>query len=299
MHDQHRPSVLRLIRDARPTLPPAVDRVARLLLADPSAAAAMTISEVAREAGSSEASAVRLARELRLSGYRELRSMLRTEIAFNEGRTASFAGDAQAQMLGNDLSASDTLAETVAKIAFADARAVQDTADQLDLDALGRAVDTLASAQRIVTFGVGASAFAALDLQQKLARIGRSAVAFTDVHQGLPGVALLDGDDAAVIVSHSGFTTDAIDVLAAAKRAGVRTVGVTNAGRSPLSEGAGVVLLTAAQESEMRSGATASRIAQLSVVDMLFIATAQRDIESARSALSRTYLAISRGRSAG
>ncbi len=62
---------------------------------------------------------------------------------------------------------------------------------------------------------------------------------------------------------------------------------MTNHPGSPLARAADVVLTTAARETELRSGATASRIAALTVVDCLYILVAQRNLRSARAEPSR------------
>ena len=49
---------------------------------------------------------------------------------------------------------------------------------------------------------------------------------------------------------------------------------------------------TAVRETTYRSGAMASRIGQLTVVDCLFIGVAQRHLEQARAALEATYEAV-------
>jgi DNA-binding MurR/RpiR family transcriptional regulator len=51
------------------------------------------------------------------------------------------------------------------------------------------------------------------------------------------------------------------------------------------------VLLTAARETTFRSGAMTSRIAQLTVVDCLFVMLAQRDLPGTMNALERTFSA--------
>jgi len=51
------------------------------------------------------------------------------------------------------------------------------------------------------------------------------------------------------------------------------------------------VLLTAARETAFRSGAMTSRIAQLTVVDCLFVTLAQRDLPRTVDALERTFAA--------
>ncbi len=105
----------------------------------------------------------------------------------------------------------------VAKIAFADARAVEETAQQLDLDALHLVIDALVAAPRVDIYGVAASGSVALDFQQKLHRIGRVAFAWTDPHIALTSAALLTPGDVAVAISHSGATQDTIDALALAQ----------------------------------------------------------------------------------
>jgi DNA-binding MurR/RpiR family transcriptional regulator len=52
------------------------------------------------------------------------------------------------------------------------------------------------------------------------------------------------------------------------------------------------VLTTAARETTFRSGAMASRIAALTVVDCLFVAVAQRNYKQTLRALERTYAAV-------
>jgi DNA-binding MurR/RpiR family transcriptional regulator len=95
----------------------------------------------------------------------------------------------------------------------------------------------------------------------------------------------------AVGLSHTGTTVDTIDALREARRNGATTVAVTNFPWSPITEIADFVLLTAARETAFRSGAMTSRIAQLTVVDCLFVVLAQRDLEATQAALERTYAA--------
>jgi DNA-binding MurR/RpiR family transcriptional regulator len=66
---------------------------------------------------------------------------------------------------------------------------------------------------------------------------------------------------------------------------------VTNFPWSPVTEVADFVLLTAARETAFRSGAMTSRIAQLTVVDCLFVMLAQQDLPGTRAALERTFAA--------
>jgi DNA-binding MurR/RpiR family transcriptional regulator len=164
---------------------------------------------------------------------------------------------------------------------------------------LRTAVDAIAGARRIDVVGIGASGLVALDLQQKLHRIGLMAFGWTDAHAALTAVALTGPSDVLVAISHSGTTTDVLEPVALAAGRGATTVGLTNFGGSPLAAAAGVVLTTAARELPLRSAATASRIAQLAVVDCLFVGVAQRSYEAAGALLRGTYDAVQGRRAKG
>lgn len=273
------------IRSLLPGLARAEQRVAEVVLADAGSVAHRSITEVAEAANTSETTVTRFCKAIGAGGYPELRLALAAETARSAARGSP--------EVGGDIGPGDRLADVVAKVAFADARAVEETADQLDIAVLGSIVEVLAAANRVDVYGVGASAFVALDFQQKLHRIGRIAFAWTDVHGALTSAALLTAADVAVGVSHTGSTSDTVDALARAHLNGACTVALTNFPRSPITEVADHVLTTATRETTFRSGAMASRIAQLTVVDCLFIGVAQRHHESAQRALASTYGAVS------
>lgn len=266
-------------------LQPAMRRVAEYVLADPARASALTITDLAGACGTSEATVVRLCRELGLRGYPQFRLALAAEMGSRErpgGREAP----------SGDIAPGDDLASVIEKIAFADARAVEDTARSLSVAELEAVVDTMVTASRIDIYGVGASAFVAADLQQKLHRIGRVSFAFPDAHMALVSAALLKPGDVAIGISHTGTTLDTLDAVRVAAAHGATTVALTNAPRSPLARTADHVLRTAARETTFRSGATASRLAQLTVVDCVFVAVAQRTYEQSQAALEATYAAV-------
>jgi DNA-binding MurR/RpiR family transcriptional regulator len=272
------------IRALLPSLRPAQRRVAEAVLRDPAGTAELPIGRLAQDTGTSAATVMRFCRSAGFSGYPDLRLALARET----GREA--AGDGP--VLSPDIGRGDSLADIVAKIAFTDAAAVQDTAATLDLDALAGAVDAVAGARRIDVYGIGASGFAGQDLQQKLHRIGLLAFAWPDPHAALTSAALLDTDCVAIGISHTGSTTDTVDALQAARGSGARTIAITNYVPSPLTACADLVLTTAARETTFRSGAMASRIAQLAVIDCLFVGVAQRSYDRTVDRLTRTHRAV-------
>jgi DNA-binding MurR/RpiR family transcriptional regulator len=278
--------VLVRVRGLLPDLAPSERRVGEAVLADPAGVAAQTITSLARACLTSETTVMRFCRQLGFPGYPELRLALAAEAAMQADEELG------ARVAASDIAPTDDLAQVVAKIAYADAHAVKETGDQLDVAVLERVVEALVAAGRIDLYGAGASAFVAADFQQKLHRIGRAAFAWSDPHMALSSAALLRRGDVAIGISHTGATIDTVDALAEARRQGATTVGITNFPRSPLAQTADLVLTTAARETTFRSGSMASRLAQLTVVDCMFVGVAQRTYEDTLDALARTYEAI-------
>jgi DNA-binding MurR/RpiR family transcriptional regulator len=279
------PSLLIQIKALLPSLPPAEQRVATAAVADPAGVAGKTIRQLAHACDTSETTVVRFCRAIGLRGYPELRIGLAAAAGVEDG-TSGFSG------IGGDIGPADSLDDVVKKLGFADSRAVEDTVGQLDVATLKRVVDAVVAAGRVDVYGVGASALVALDLQQKLHRIGRAAHAWTDRHSALTSAALLKRRDVAIGVSHTGDTPDTFRTLAEAHDNGATTVAITNFPRSRITEVADHVLTTAVRETTYRSGAMASRIAALTVVDCLFVGVAQRDHAKTLKALERTYNAV-------
>lgn len=275
--------ILVTIRSLLPNLAPVERRVAQAVLDDPQGVAWRSISELARTCGTSATSVVRFCRAIGLRGYPDLRLALAGAVARDDVTSVTMAS--------HDIAPDDDAATITKKIAYADARAVTDTANHLDIATLVQVTEALAKAGRIDIYGVGASGFVALDLQMKLQRIGRPAFAWPDPHMAISSASLRGAGDVAIGLSHTGTTVDTIDVLREARSHGALTVAVTNFPWSPITEVADFVLLTAARETAFRTGAMTSRIAQLTVVDCLFVTLAQQDLPGTRVALERTFAA--------
>ncbi len=280
------PSTVLKIRSLLPSLAPAEQRVAQRIIDDPEGVANSSITQLARDCDTSEATVIRFCRTIDFAGYRELRLRLASEAGQARGARGSV------QELTGDINPDDTLVTVVQKIAYADARAVEDTGSQLDIETLQRVIELLDGARRIDIYGVGASAFVASDFQQKLHRIGMISHAWTDAHAMLTSAAVLRPGDVAVGISHSGSTSDTVGALAEARRKGASTIAITNFPRSPISEVSDHILTTAARETTFRSGVTASRLAQLTVIDCVFVGLAQLRYADTREALEATYEAV-------
>ena len=259
-----------------------MQRVATVIRDHPGIVLDRTISELATACHTSVATVVRFCRALGLSGYAQLRMSLATEL----GREAAQFGGGMT--LGAEIAQSDTLQEMAAKVAALEMLAIDETVSSLDFAALERVVSALDGAQRILLFGIGASQFVAQDLHHKLFRIGRNAFLLADPHEAWSAALLSPPKTVALGFSHSGNTADTVRYLDIARQAGALTVAITGSSDSPLAQAADEHLISHARESRLRAGAMVSRIAQLAIVDCLFLGVARQSYGETVDALQKT-----------
>ncbi|MFK4852273.1 MurR/RpiR family transcriptional regulator [Microbacterium sp. ZW T6_19] len=261
--------VLALVRRSLPRLSAAEARVADTILADPTLVVDLAINDLAKLCRTSVSTVARFAQTLGFSGYRELRVAAARTITLAQAQRARFGLDTTA------IDSHDGPEAIAAKLAAQEIDAIETTARGLDAEALDRVARALVAARHIDLFGQAASSLTAQDLQQKLARIGFSVSHSADPHLALTTASLRTSSDVVIAFSHSGQTAEVLRAVEVARDTGALAVGVTSAAESELALAADVVLLTHAHESPFRMAAMTSRIAQLVLVDILFVRVVQ------------------------
>lgn len=265
------------IEGMRDKFTPTERRIAELLLSDPESVGEMPIGSLAQRAGVSEASIVRLARKLQLKGYPELRLAL-----------AHDAGSRSLSQLHEDVTDEDQPSQILAKVVAGTQTTLNDTATVLDAGALEDAVHRLRNAKSISFIGIGASGVVAQDAQFRFLKAGIPCWALTDSASALTRMAALDGDDTVVAISHSGRSREVVLAAAEARSRGAFVLGITQFGSQSLVQHCDVVLFTSSRETAFRSEAMASRIAQLVILDSLFVAVAMSRYEEVTDRLEAT-----------
>ena len=239
-----------------------------------------SLKQIADDAGVSEAMVVKITKKLGFSGYRDFRTAVSQ---YNRQPTAE---------MHQELSADDTSQEIVQKVFRTSINALEETLSILDMEAFDRAADLIHRAKQRDFYGVGGSAQIARDVAHKFLRIGVRASVFDDSHMMLMSASLVEEGDVAIGFSHSGNTTAVIEAIQLARRNGARTIAITNYNSSALAHAADVVLCSTAQGSPLMGENAAARIAQLNILDAVFVAVAQRDYQAAERNLERTMSAV-------
>lgn len=279
-------SVQSTIEASIASLSPAERRVAASIRANPSIVLTHTITELGEASQTSVATVVRFCRSVGLSGYSHLRMRLATEL----GMEAAQFGPTMNS--GSDIRPDDTLAHAVQKIAGLEKLAIDETVKNIDLDLLDDLATRLDQAPRVLCFGMGASHLVAQDLCDKLIRIDKNVSCPHDAHDAWAQAALVPPDAVVIGFSHSGETRETERFLINAREQGGTTVAITSVPDSPVAHVADIIVGTVARDTSLRAGAMVSRIAQLCVVDILFVAVARLHYEETIGALQLASKAI-------
>jgi RpiR family carbohydrate utilization transcriptional regulator len=259
------------IKASIPALPPAEQRVAKLLLADPRSFATLPVSELADRAHVSKPTVVRFCRSVGYDGLADFKLKLAGTV--NEGvpfvhravDEDDKPGDLIVKVIDNAVAAMLKYRNNAAGHAFEQALAALTAAGQ--------------TGKRIEFYGVGNSGIVAQDAQHKFFRLGVHATAVSDGHVQVMAATMLGPGDCAVVISNSGRSRDLIDAADIARRKGA-TVIVISASGSPLAQlahGHGQVLLAADHPEDYdRYSPMVSRLLHLTIIDILTTGVALR-----------------------
>jgi RpiR family transcriptional regulator, carbohydrate utilization regulator len=272
----HVPGSFVRLQGAYSALRAAEQRVADFILKHPDDLIYLTVTELAERTNTSESTVVRLCQKIGYKGYQEFKIVLARDLV---GPTTEIYAA---------IEPGDDLATIKNKVFQANAQALRDTLEVLDDVQLQLAVDTIAGARRLEIYGVGGSSPLALDAYHKFVKLGVAAVALSDGDLMAMSSSLLGQGDVALGISHTGASRDVTDALGRATRHGARTICITHRPSSPITKVSDVVLVTAAQQTAFRSDASSSRIAQLAVIDSLYVGVAHKNHERSLEMIERT-----------
>ena len=258
---------------------PSEARITEILLRS-AAEDSMPMKRLAEEAGVSEAMVVKTAKRLGFAGYRELRAAL---LEYKRQPNVD---------LHQEVTPDDTAQTIVQKVFRTSIQALEETLAILSMDAFLHAVELIHGAHQRDFYGLGGSAQIARDVSHKFLRIGVRTSVFDDTHMMAMSASLLRAGDVVIAFSHSGSTLGVLDAVQIARSNRASIIAVTNYESSPLAELSDVVLCSTAQGSYLTSENAAARIAQLNIMDAVFIAVAQKGYQAAENSLSRTMAAV-------
>jgi DNA-binding MurR/RpiR family transcriptional regulator len=272
--------ILIKIRDMKDSLTPVERMVAEYILANLEEIPHLSIKSLAQLSKTSDASVLRFCKTMGYSGYR----------SFIVSISASLGSmDEEQKDQYTDIQPGDDLSIIIANISRNNMKSIEDTLSVINRNEIARAVKVLRTCNRIVFFGIGASGLVCQDAEQKFSRINKVCHTYTDGHSQLTAATLLSKGDVAFFVSNSGDTVEILDTLDIARKSGAQIIALTKYNKSELADKSNIVLSISTPEVTIRSGAMGSRIAMLTVIDILFAGVASAEYQNVKKYLTKTH----------
>ena len=273
-------NILLKLREMKDSLTPVERMIADYVLENTFEVPRLSIKILASRSKTSDASVLRFCKTLGYGGYRD----------FVVSVSAALGSmDEEQEDQYTDIRPGDDLQTIITNIPLNNCKSIEDTLTVIDRSEIEKAVELIRNTNKIDFYGMGASGLVCMDAQQKFMRINKMCHAYTDGHSQLTAATLLSKGDVAVVISNSGNTEEIVEALEVAKEAGASVIAITRYGKNILADKADVLLFISTPEITIRSGAMGSRIAMLSVIDILFAGVASAEYNNVKKYLTKTH----------
>lgn len=266
------------IRFLLPSLPRAERDFAKALLENPKGLNGRTLSEVAKDAGSSEAAVIRFCKRMGFDGYTSLKK------AFQE------AGSEEMPEV-DAVSQNDDVRDILQKVYLSNVQTLQNTM-VLSNDGYDRAIDALVKARAVHFFGVGDANAACQFMYIKLQKLGIPCSAHSDVMLQYIAAENMRPGDVAIAVSYEGHSVNINQAVKRAKSRGAVTICITRRNKSPMLKYIDIPLFVSVCDLTVGWEKATRRVAEQFVLEVLYTGFMARSRKAFDSQLERVQQAI-------
>jgi DNA-binding MurR/RpiR family transcriptional regulator len=252
------------IQEERAQLSPSERRIADILVSDLEFAVRASIVELAERAAVSAPTVTRFCRRLGCQNFADFKMHL--------AKTA-YVGVRYLNPEAKSTQASDVAEDVITKAQ----NALYLMHRALDPDVLEKAADRLSRAEMIYAFGSGGnSSMIAMELQNRLFRLGSRVTACNDHNMQLMMTSAARSNDVLIGSSFSGKNLELVRCFELARENGISTIALTQSD-GPVAKAAEVVVGIDLPEGDNIFRPTSTRFAYLAVIDVLASLVAYRN----------------------
>jgi len=275
-------NILERIHASYYQLAAAERRVADYVLAQYEQVQFMSITQLAEECGTADATVSRFCRSLKLKGFNAFKIEL-----------AKYTAAVSASSLRERIIPTNTSEARYLEAGRLSQAAIDQTLVLLRQPDIDRVVKLFEDAQRVYCMGAGGSMLLASECAHLFSTVSNKFTAVGDSHMQMSITATMNERDVVVLFSYSGATRCGVEVLELAKSRGIQTVLITRYPKSPAAKLADTVLCCGSSESPFQFGSVPAKVAQLVLLDVLFQEYLHRNREAAEENLQRIAAALS------
>lgn len=280
-----------LARTLAPELGKKERSIARFIDDNPQSLSKMCITDIANYLNVSVSSITKVSKKLGFTGFHDLKINIARQVSSQEEIIDIPA-----------IPDSEKYVEQVIESTFLNSvLALQDSLSVIN-SAVIKAVAYLfinkPESARIFIAGCGGSGSICDDFNHKLLKIGIFSSVFSDSHKQLMTASLMQPGDILLAISHSGQTTDIIQMVKAANENGAETICLTNYPNSPLSLIARHSIISSVKNNPITGENATTRIVHLNILDAIFTIIASKTSEKSQTSLHNTRNAVASKRTA-
>lgn len=219
----------------------------------------MTVAELARASGSSDASVSRFCRRCGFKGFHQLKMTLAREIA-----------EETEEVTSNHLSRKD-IAQSLKNILANKTEELKQTMSMMEPEKLDEILTVLQHARMVQTVAVGNTLPVALDAAFKFNQLGILTATGAELEAQTAYSLNLGNRDVILAISDSGFSRRLCMLLERAKDHGVTVISITNNPDSPIARLSDYHIMTATREKLLKQDSLFSRVAAALVIETLYL----------------------------
>ena len=239
----------------------AEKKIADYIMEHKAQAVDMTVGELARASGTSDATVSRFCRRCGFKGFQSLKLALAREVLREEQDSRKVTNDIDRTDLEQSLK--NILANKIAELT--------ETIKMIDIKNLEIILDKLEHARMVQLAAVGNTIPVALDGAFKFNQLGIPAVA-GDIWEAQAAYAFnLGREDVVLIISNSGSSKRLETLAAGAKENGSTLVLITNNRESPLAQICDYKIITATREKLLTEEFWFSRVTVTTVIEIIYL----------------------------
>ncbi|MEQ9721455.1 MurR/RpiR family transcriptional regulator [Yersinia alsatica] len=231
-------------------------KVAEVILASPQTAIHSSIATLAKMANVSEPTVNRFCRRLDTKGFPDFKLHLAQSLANGT------------PYVNRNVEEDDSVSAYTGKIFESTMASLDMVKNNLDIAAINRAVDLLTQAKKISFFGLGASAAVAHDAMNKFFRFNIPVIYFDDIVMQRMSCMNSSEGDVVVLISHTGRTKSLVELAHLARENDATVIAITSRDTPLASEATLPLLLDVPEDTDVYMPMV-SRIAQLTLIDVL------------------------------
>ena len=263
-----------------PSLPRSEAIIAEAMLENPEAIEYMTLAQLSKDSGASEAAIIRFSRRLGFDGYTAMKH------GFIESRQKS------AELLENPVTREKENMRSIMEKTFRDnVLVMRETIAQAG-DEFDQAVDALENAGAIHFFGTGDGYACARLAYMKFKRLGIVCSCEEDAMLQLITAGNMTAQDVAIAVSYEGRSRNVIRALKIAKQNGSKTISITRMRNSPLMEYTDICLRTAVRDLTAGRDKVTRRVSDQFILEVLYLGYINRMGEHVNELLMRSQAVL-------